>query len=99
MDNNLCNERYKVILSQMHEGLCSVLSQTRHLETITPSPAEMEQLVLCVAEIRQMLVELERMQFWSQGDALGRSLSDLKRRFMDLEGSLKEQRNDHLSTG
>jgi len=99
MDDNLCYKRYERMLSQMHDGLCSVLSQMRYLKAVTPSPAELEQLVLCVAEIRHMLDELERMQFWSQADALGRSLSDLKRRFLDLEGRLKEQRNDRLSMG
>lgn len=97
MDEKLYNEQYELMLSQMHEELCSLLNRTRYLKTMAPSPAELKQLVRYAAEIRHLLVELERMQFWSQDDALGRSLSELKLQFLDLEGRLKETRNDHLS--
>lgn len=94
-----CNERYKLVLSEVHEGLSSLLSRTRDLKKAAPSTAEMEQMVRYSAEIRLLLDTLERMQVWSQDDALGRSLSELKRQFLDLEGRLKEQRNDRLSKG
>jgi hypothetical protein len=97
MNRKLCIERYELVLSEIHEGLCSLLRQTRGVKTMDQSPAELEQMISYAAEIRHLLAELERMQVWSQEDALGRSLSELKRQFLDFEGGLKEQRNDHTS--
>ena len=97
MNRKICNERYEQVLSEIHEGLSSLLSRTRGLKTMDQSPAELEEFAHIAAEIRQLLAELERMQVWSQEDALGRSLSELKRQFLDLEGRFKEQRNDHAS--
>jgi hypothetical protein len=93
MDRKLSNERYELVLTEIHEGLRSLLSRTSRL---TPGPGEIEEMVHCSTEIRHLIVELEHMQVLSQDDALGRSLSGLKSQFLDLEGRLKEQRNDHL---
>jgi len=97
MNRKLCNERYELVLSEIYAGLCSLLSRTRGLKTLGQSPVELKQMINGSAEIRQLLSELECMQVWSQEDALGRSLSELKRQFLDFEGWLKEQRNDHTS--
>lgn len=94
MDRKLCNERYELVLSEIHEELCSLLSRTSH---IAPNPDEIEQMVSSSAEIRRLIIELERMHVLSHDDALGRSLCELKSQFLDLEGRLKEQRNDRLS--
>ena len=91
MDRKLRNERYGQELTEIHEGLCALLSRTSRL---TPGPGEIEEMVHCSTEIRGLIAELERMQVLSHDDALGRSLSGLKSQFLDLEGRLKEQRND-----
>ena len=97
MDEKLCNERYELVLLEIHEGLCSLLSRTRRLKMISQFPDELEQMIHYSTEIRRLIVELERMQVLSQDDALGRALSELKSQFLDLEGSLKEQRNDRFN--
>jgi hypothetical protein len=93
MDRKLSNERHEQELTEIHEGLCSLLNRTSRL---TPDLGEIEGMVHCSAEIRRFIVELEQMQVLSHDDALGRSLSELKSQFLDLEGRLKEQRNDRL---
>jgi hypothetical protein len=99
MDEKLCNERYELMLSEIHEELFSLLNRTRRLKMISQFPDELEQMVHLSTEIRHLLVELEHMHVWSQDDAIGRSLSELKLQFLDLEGSLKEQRNDRSNRG
>lgn len=96
MDKKLCNERYELVMTEIHRELCSLLNWTRSLKEISLHPEKLELMVLGSAEIRSLIAELERMQVLSQDNALGRSLSELKRDFLDLEGSLKEQRNDRL---
>ena len=99
MDRKLCNERYEPVLSEIHEGLRALLNKTSRMNTLSRFTGELEQMVCCSTEIRRLIIELERMQILSQDEALGRSLSELKRQFLDLEGRLKEQRNDRLSKG
>lgn len=99
MDGKLCNEQNGLVLTKMHEDLCSVLNTMDRLTTFRLSPAEQDQVVCYTVKIRYLLADLERMQFWSQDNAIGRSLSGVARRFLELEGILKEQRNDRLRAG
>ena len=93
MGRKLRNERYEQELTEIHEGLCSLLNRTSRL---TPDLGEIEGMVHCSIEIRRLIVELEHTQVLTHDDALGRSLSGLKSQFLDLEGRLKEQLNDCL---
>lgn len=91
MDKKLC---YELVLSEIHEGLCALLDRTRNLNMQYQSPGELDAFVRIAAEIRHELAELERMSVWPVDSALGCSFSDIRRQFLDLEGRLKEQRND-----
>ena len=96
MDGKLCNKKNELMLPQLYEDLSTLMSKVHNRMILPLSSIEMKQLIHYTAEIRHLLGELERMQVWSNNDEIGRSLSELKRQFMDLEGRLKEQRNDGL---
>jgi hypothetical protein len=99
MDDKLCNEQTELMLLKLYEDLSTMMSKARYLLTITLSPAEMARLVHYAVEMRRLMESLERKQVWSHDDAIGRSLSAITRQLLDLEGRLKEKRNDGLRAG
>jgi hypothetical protein len=98
MDDKLCNEQNELMLLKLHEDLSTMMNKARHLLTITLSPDDTARLICYAVEIRRLLEDLERKQIWSHDDAIGRSLSDITQQLLDLEGRLKEKRNDGSRT-
>jgi hypothetical protein len=99
MDDKLCNEQNELMLLKLYEDLSTMMSKACYLLTTKLSPIEMAQLVHYAVEMRRLMESLERKQVWSPDDAIGRSLSEITQQLLDLEGRLKEKRNDGLRAG
>lgn len=100
MNNQHPKTRAEVIAAMIHGDLLSLLNRShRTLTGCHLTNPEIECLTRYVAEIRRLLGEMESLHVWSEDEVTGCSMYSVREQFLDLEGRIKELRNDSERNG
>lgn len=95
MDRPMTDTGAMTVLLTIQKELQGLLDRSKGvLAHSHPSSRDLEEAVLHLAEIRKLISDLALMPDTIGGAAMRSSLNELREQYLDLEGAVKELRND-----